>query len=49
MWQTKYAAAVPKNLGLGLNLRPCSEGYIFALWPSVVRVVKYELKEYLHV
>ena len=27
MWQTKYASAVPKNLGLGLNFRPCSEGY----------------------
>ena len=26
MWQTKYASAVPKNLGLGLNFRPCSEG-----------------------
>ena len=25
MWQTKYAAAVPKNLGLGLDFRPCSE------------------------
>ena len=24
MWQTKYAAAVPKNLGLGLNFWPCS-------------------------
>ena len=22
MWQTKYASAVPKNLGLGLNFRP---------------------------
>ena len=27
MLQTKYALAVPKNLGLGLNFRPCSEGY----------------------
>ena len=36
MWQTKYALAVPKNLGLGLNFRPCSEGY-FPLWASVVR------------
>jgi hypothetical protein len=25
MWQTKYASAVPKNLGLGLNFWPCSE------------------------
>ena len=23
MWQTKYASAVPKDLGLGLNFRPC--------------------------
>ena len=22
--------------GLGLNFRPCSEGYIFRLWASVV-------------
>ena len=36
MWQTKYASAVPKNLGLGLNFRPCSEDY-FLLWASVVR------------
>ena len=27
MWQTKYASPIPKNLGLGLNFRPCSEGY----------------------
>ena len=26
MWQTKYASAVPKNLGLGVDFRPCSEG-----------------------
>ena len=26
MWQTKYALAVPKNLGLGFDLRPCNEG-----------------------
>ena len=30
MWQTKYASAVPKNLGLGLNFRPCSEGYFLS-------------------
>ena len=24
MWQIKYASAVPKNLGLGLNFQPCS-------------------------
>ena len=30
MWQTKYASAIPKNLGLGLNFRPCSEGYLLS-------------------
>ena len=30
MWQTKYASAVQKNLGLGLNFRPCREGYFFS-------------------
>ena len=29
MWQTKYALAEPKNLGLGLNFRLCSYGYFF--------------------
>jgi hypothetical protein len=32
MWQTKYAAAIPKNLGVGGN---------FPLWASVVRVRMY--------
>ena len=26
MWQTNYASAVPKNLGSGVDFRPCSEG-----------------------
>ena len=26
MWQTKYASVIPKNLGVGVNFRPCSEG-----------------------
>ena len=26
MCQTKYASAVPKNLGLGFDFRPCNEG-----------------------
>ena len=30
MWQTKYASAVPKNLGLGSNFWPCSEGNFFS-------------------
>jgi hypothetical protein len=28
IWPTKYASAVPKNLGLGFNFLPCSEDYI---------------------
>ena len=40
MWQTKYASAVPKNLGLGLNFRPCSEGYFLSGCPlSVVTII----------
>ena len=27
MWQTKYATTIPKNLGVGVNFRQCSEGY----------------------
>ena len=30
MDQTKYASAVPKNLGLGLNFCLCSEGYFLS-------------------
>jgi hypothetical protein len=30
MWQTKYAAAIPKNLGVGVNFRPCSECYFLS-------------------
>ena len=30
MWQTKYAAAIHKNLGVGVNFRPCSEGYFLS-------------------
>ena len=26
MWQTKYSSAVPKNLGVGVDLQLCSEG-----------------------
>ena len=36
MWQTKYAAAIPKNLGFGLNFRPCSEGYFLSVCPQFV-------------
>ena len=41
MWQTKYAAAISKNLGLGLSFGLCSEGYVFPLWASVVRGTMY--------
>ena len=27
MWQTKYASAEPKNLGLGLNFQPLLHTY----------------------
>ena len=30
MWQTKYALAVPKNLGVGVNFWLCSEGYFLS-------------------
>ena len=33
MWQTKYALAVPINLGLGFDFRPCSEGYFLTGHP----------------
>ena len=36
MWQTKYALAVPKNLGLGFNFRLCSEGYFLTERPYSV-------------
>ena len=40
MWQTKYASAVPKNLGVGVDFRPCSEGD-FPHRASVVRGYTY--------
>ena len=36
MWQTKYAAAIPKNLGVGVNFWPCSEGYFLSGPPQSV-------------
>ena len=30
MCQTKYALAVPKDLGVRLNFQPCSEGCFFS-------------------
>ena len=36
MWQTKYAAAIPKNLGVGVNFRPCCEGRFLSGRPQSV-------------
>ena len=36
MRQTKYAAAIPKDLGLGLNFWQCSEGYFLSGRPQSV-------------
>ena len=36
MLQTKYALALPINLGLGFDFWPCSESD-FSQWVSVVR------------
>jgi hypothetical protein len=33
MWQTKYALAVPKNLGVGVNFWPCREGHFLSGCP----------------
>ena len=36
MWQTKYALAVSKNLGVGVGFRPCSEDNFFTGRPKSV-------------
>ena len=36
MWQTKYALAIPKNLGVGVNFRQCSEYYFLSGRPYSV-------------
>ena len=45
MWQTKYASAVPKNLGLGLN---CSEGSLDVRSPWVGLKIKRVLPSFSH-
>ena len=30
IWKTKYASAVLRNLGVGVNFRPCSESYFLS-------------------
>ena len=42
MWQTKYPLAVPKNLGVGVNFRPCSEGYFLCGRPQSVHESKFQ-------
>ena len=37
-WQTKYASAVPKNLGLGGEFWPCSESNFLNRCPQSVVV-----------
>ena len=50
MWQTKNASAVPKNLRVGVNFQPCSEGgWLFPLWASVVREFYNEKLKYIKV
>ena len=40
MWQTKYALAVPKNLGVGVDFWPCSEGdFLTGRLQSVLRTI----------
>ena len=39
MWQTKYASAVPKNLGVGVSFGPCSEDYFLSWRPQSVSIL----------
>ena len=39
MWQTKYASAVPMNLGVGMDFRPCSEGNFLTECPYSVAML----------
>ena len=43
MWHTKYASAVPKNLGVGVNFRPCSvdNSYFLSGRPQSVLLAQY--------
>ena len=38
MWQAKYALAVPKSLGVGVNIRPCSEDDFLSGRPQSVKL-----------
>ena len=39
MWQTKYASAVPKNFGVGMDFQPCSEGNFLTECPYSVALL----------
>ena len=45
MWQTKYASAVPKNLGVGVNFQLCSEGYsslgVHSPWQETLKEIQH--------
>ena len=45
MWETKYALVIPKNLGLGLNSRPCSESYFLSRCPQSVDLVNFRRRK----
>ena len=47
MQQTKYASAVPKNLGLGSDLRPSSEG-VHSPWSRQNTMSSMDAKNYIH-
>ena len=42
MWQTKFFLAVPKNLGLGFDFRPCSEGNFLIRRPWSLSMLQLE-------
>ena len=46
---TKYASAVPKNLGLGFDVRPCSEGDFLTGLPYSMSfpIEEYSILEYI--
>ena len=45
MWQTKYALAVPTNLGLGFDFWPCNEGDFLTGCPQSMDLAK-EVEEW---
>ena len=49
MWQTKYASAVPKNLGVGVNFRPCSEISLITVIKEILCINQRYLKKWADV